>query len=405
VTLRVWKFGGSSLATPDHIAAVSERIKDRRKHGDDIVVVASAMGTTTDHLAALADSVNPTAPARELDMVLSTGEMVAAPLLAMALHRIDVGAVAFTGAQAGITTTASHQVARITDVRPTRIQQELADGNVVVVAGFQGATETAEITTLGRGGSDTTAVALGVALHASEVEIFTDVDGVYSADPRVVSSASTIDEITYEEMLEFATVGARVMHARAVEIGDQYQIPIRVRSSFSDTPGTLICGNRTMETNQKVRGIAHNTDVAKVTVLGVPDRPGVAAAVFGPLGKHQINVDIIVQNVSHDGATDLSFTVKESDLGKAQAVLEEAARTVGARGVDTNRKVASVSVIGSGIQGTPGVFARIFETLASNNVNIEMISTSEIHVTCIVGEGQAIGAVRALHDAFELDRV
>ncbi len=403
MTVVVQKFGGSSLAGVARLDKVAERVARTRRTTDRVVVVVSAMGDTTDELIALAHQLDDDPPSREMDMLLSTGETVTAPLLAMALHSRGVDAVSLTGLQAGIRTSGPHRSARITDIVPQRVIEQLALGRVVIVAGFQGATEQLDVTTLGRGGSDTTAVALAVALQAAECEIYTDVEGIHSADPRAVADARPIPFIAYEEMLELAAAGAAVMHPRAVEIGEAYSMPIRVRSAFGDGPGTLIHGHQNMEDRPKVRGIAHEIDVAKVTLLGVPDRPGIAAAVFGPLGAAHVNVDIIVQNVSHSGHTDLSFTVAESDLARARPVLERIAAAVGAAGVDADRDIAKVTVVGTGILGSPGVFGRIFETLAAEQINIRMISTGEIRVTCIIDRDRVVDAVRALHRAFELE--
>lgn len=405
MTLVVQKYGGTSVATPERLQLIAQRIRTTVSGGDSAVVVVSAMGDTTDDLIRLAHSVTTDPPEREMDMLLSTGEVITAPLLAMALDAAGVPAVSLTGPQAGIRTTRAHRSARITDIVPVRVIEELEHGRVVVVAGFQGSTENMDIATLGRGGSDTSAVALAVALHAERCEILTDVAGVFTADPRVEPAARVIPEITYEEMLEMAAAGARVMHPRAVEIGEAYSMPIRVLSSFEDGPGTLICRHPRMEERQKVRGIAHETDLAKVTLLRVPDRPGVAASTFGPFGEAGINVDIIVQNVSHDGTTDLSFTISQSDLKRANELLEDVARTVGAEGFATDSNIAQVSVIGTGIRGTPGMFAKIFRTLAESGVNIQMISSSEIDITCIIDRASVREAVRALHDAFELEKI
>ena len=403
MTVVVQKYGGSSLAGVDRLRAVASRVAGTRQQVQRVVVVVSAMGDTTDELIALAHQVNDDPPSREMDMLLSTGETVTAPLLAMALSAAGVDAVSLTGLQAGIRTSGAHRSARITDIVPQRVVEQLDVGRVVIVAGFQGATEQLDVTTLGRGGSDTTAVALAVALQARECEIYTDVTGIHTADPRVVGDARPIAHIDYEEMLELASAGATVMHPRAVEIGEAYSMPIRVRSAFGDDPGTLISRQDSMEDRPKVRGIAHDTNVAKVTLLGVPDRPGIAAGVFGPLGGAHVNVDIIVQNVSHSGHTDMSFTLAESDLARAQPVLERIATDVGADGVDTDQGIAKVTVVGTGILGSPGVFARIFETLASQGINIRMISTSEIRVTVIIDRDRVLDAVRSLHRAFELE--
>ncbi len=399
----VQKYGGSSLAGIERLRAVAERVAATRQASERVVVVVSAMGDTTDELTALAHQLDDDPPSREMDMLLSTGETVTAPLLAMALHARGVDAVSLTGLQAGIRTSGAHRSARITDIVPERVIDQLAAGRVVIVAGFQGATDQLDITTLGRGGSDTTAVALAVALDALQCEIFTDVPGILSADPRVVPDARPMTEIGYDEMLELASAGATVMHPRAVEIGEAYSMPIRVRSAFVDSPGTLIHRQQEMEDRPKVRGIAHDTDVAKVTMFGVPDRPGIAAAVFGPLGAAHINIDIIVQNVSHSGHTDLSFTLAESDLARAQPLLDSVVSEVGAEGFDADRDIAKVTVVGSGILGSPGVFARIFQTLADESINIRMISTGEIRFTCIIDRPRVEDAVRALHRAFELE--
>jgi aspartate kinase len=401
----VQKYGGTSVATSERIQAVAHRIERARSEHVRIVVVVSAMGHTTDTLIELAHTITGVPHSREMDMLLSTGEMITAPLLAMALQTIGVDAISLTGLQAGIRTSRSHRTARIVDIVPERVVQELDKGRVVIVAGFQGATEDLDITTLGRGGSDTSAVALAVALQADRCEIYTDVRGVYTADPRVESGARLLHEVSYEEMLEFAAVGAKVLHPRAVEIGEAYSMPIAVRSTFEEGGGTLICRHPSMEDRQKVTGIAHDTDVAKVTLTRVPDRPGIAAAVFAPLGEHGINVDIIVQNVSHEAMTDLSFTVAESDLARVTPLLRGVVDAIGAGAVETSSDIAKVSMVGSGIRGTPGIFATAFSALAAGGINIQAISTSEIHLTVIVERRQVEEAVRALHAAFELEKV
>jgi aspartate kinase len=402
--LIVQKYGGSSLATAERIKAVACRIAAAREAGNDVVVVASAMGDTTDELIALAHQVTKRPPERELDLLLHTGEVVSCALLAMALRDLGHEAVALTGFQAGIKTERRFGRARILAVNPHRIIQELSAGRIPIVAGFQGFTDELDITTLGRGGSDTTAVALAASLGAERCEIYTDVEGVYTADPRVVPEARKLRDISYEEMLELAFQGARVMHTRAVEIGSIYRIPILVASSFTDAPGTLIHGEVDMERRNKVRGIAHDTDVAKVTVLGVPDRPGIAAAIFEPLAEAGISVDVIVQNASVEGLTDLSFTVSRSDLEKAFSLVQPVAREIGARGCVSATSLAKVSIVGAGMQNAPGYAARMFRTLANHNINIEMITTSEIRITCIIAEDRVVEAVRALHRAFELEK-
>jgi aspartate kinase len=401
----VQKYGGSSVASPAKLRRVARRVRESLAGGAAMVVVVSAMGDTTDELIALAHRVTHDPPLREMDQLLSTGETITAPLLAMALDAAGIPAVSLTGVQAGIRTSRAHRTARIVDIVPQRVLDELEAGRVVVVAGFQGVTDDMEVTTLGRGGSDTSAVALAVAIGASTCEIFTDVAGVHTADPRIVPQARVIPEIAYDEMLEFAAVGASVMHPRAVEIGEAYSVDIRVRSTFSDEPGTIICRHPSMEERQKVRGIAHETDVAKITLLRVPDRPGIAASIFEPFGNSAINVDIVLQNVAHDGTTDVSFTIAESDLRRARKMLAGVAAEVGAKGYMATADIAKVSVVGTGLRSTPGIFAKVFRTLAEAGINIQMISTGEIHVTCIIDRSQVREAVRALHAAFELEKI
>lgn len=391
------------MATPALLRRAADRVARARGEHDGVLVVVSAMGDSTDQLIGLAHELNPDPPSREMDQLLSTGETITAPLLAMALTARGIPALSLTGLQAGIRTSTSHRRARIVDIVPERVLSALARGVVPVVAGFQGVTEELEITTLGRGGSDTSAVALAVAVGSPCCEIYTDVRGVYTADPRLVADARPIPEIAYEEMLELASVGARVMHPRAVEIAEVYDVTIHVRASFDDGIGTFICRHPRMEERQKVRGIAHETDVAKVTVLRVPDRPGIAAAIFGPLGEHHINVDVVVQNVSHDGMTDLSFTIAESDLPEARRMLTRVVEEIGATGFEAAGGIAKVSVVGTGMRNTPGVYATIFRTLAACGINIQMISTSDIHATCIIARDHVVEAVRALHAGFDLD--
>jgi aspartate kinase len=401
----VQKYGGSSVANPERIRAVAERVRRCRDGCEGVVVVVSAMGKTTDQLVALAYELNEEPPSREMDQLLATGETVTAPLLAMTLVGMGVDAISLTGPQAGIRASTAHRKARILDIVPERIVDELRRGRVVVVAGFQGVTEGFDIATLGRGGSDTTAVALAASLRADHCEIYTDVRGVFTADPRLVPEARPIPEISYEEMLEFAAVGAKVMHPRAVEIGEAYDTPIWVRSSFDDSPGTVICRHPQLEDRQKVRGIAHETDVAKVTLLRVPDRPGVAAAIFGPLADEHISVDVIVQNVGHDGSTDLSFTIAESELRQASKLVAGIAAEIGADGYEATGDVAKVSIVGTGMLNYPGIAATMFRTLAEASINIQLISTSEIRITCLIARDQVGDAVRALHRAYALDEL
>ncbi len=400
----VQKYGGTSVGSAARIRRVAKRIAETAASGEQVVAVVSAMGHTTDRLIELARRVTEDPPARELDMLVANGETITAPLVAMCLQGMGVAAISLTGQQAGIRTGPQHSRARIREIDPVRIRRALEEGMVTVVAGFQGITEDLEITTLGRGGSDTTAVALAAALGANVCEIYTDVDGILTADPRVVPDARLIRHIAYEEILEMAAFGAKVMHPRAVEIAELYGVPVHVRSSFRKRPGTMIVAQVPMEERNRVRGVAHETDAAKITILGVPDRPGIAAAVFEPLGAAGVSVDVIVQNVSTDGTTDLTFTVAESDLRRVVPMVEEITSKIGGREVLSSGGIAKVSIVGTGMLGTPGIAARMFRTLADAQVNIEMISTSEIRITCLVARKDAENSVRALHRAFALDR-
>jgi aspartate kinase len=404
MALIVQKYGGSSVADAEKIKSVAQRIARTKDKGNEVVVVVSAMGDTTDELIQLAYHVSEKPDSRELDVLLSTGEVVASTLLAMALHGMGYPAISLTGAQAGIRTDAAYSRARILNVESKRVVKELEKGNIVIVAGFQGITDEMDITTLGRGGSDTTAVALAASLGAKVCQIYTDVEGVYSADPRLVPEAKPLAEIGYEEMLELATYGAKVMHPRAVELGELHNIPILVTSSFTESPGTLIHGGVSMEVRNKVRSIAHDLNVGKITVVGVPDRPGIAAAIFEPLAKAGISVDTIVQNASIvDKITDLTFTVTKSDLAKAMEVVAPIAKSIGARDYVSDAKLGKVSIIGTGMQNTPGYAARMFSALSEKNINIQLITTSEIRITCIINEGEVKEAVRVLHRAFEIE--
>jgi aspartate kinase len=400
----VQKYGGSSVADAEKIRNVARRIADSFDQGNKVVTVVSAMGDTTDDLIELASQVSPNPEPREMDLLLSTGEIVSSTLLAMALHTMGYKAIALSGPQAGISTDSSFSRARITGIEPKRIIKELDRGNIVIVAGFQGLTTDNDIATLGRGGSDTTAVALAASLKAKRCEIYTDVEGVYTADPRVVPEAVKLDEIGYEEMLEMATSGAKVMHHRSVELGQVYNMPILVASSLVNKPGTLIHGGENMEARNKVRGIAHDMDVAKITVTGVPDRPGIAAAIFMPLAKAGISVDTIVQNASANNITDLTFTITKNDLGKAMEIVKAIAREIGARECASDSKLGKVSIIGTGMQNTPGYAAKMFDTLSAQQINILLITTSEIRITCIIAEDKVKDAVKALHKAFQLDK-
>jgi aspartate kinase len=397
----VSKFGGSSLASPEHLGAVADRIAQEATDGAGRVVVVSAMGDTTDELLALARRVTRRPDPRELDMLLATGEHISAALLVMALEERGIEASALSGGQAGIRTDGLHGRARITEVDPERIRRELAEGRVVVVAGFQG-TAGEEIVTLGRGGSDTTAVALAIALGARRCEIFTDVDGVYTADPRLVPEARRLDEIGYEEMLELAHQGARVLQVRSVELGWLGGIEIAVRHAGQAGTGTII--RRTdMEARRKVRGIATEDGIAKLTLLDLPDRPGVAAAVFEPLAAAGIAVDGVIQNIGHDGLADLSFIVSETDLDRAGELVRQHFAEIGARDLTVRGGLAKVSIVGTGIANAPAYPARMFAALGEAGVNIEMISTSEIRITCVIASRHLEVAARTLHRAFELE--
>ncbi|MBA7610751.1 Aspartate kinase [subsurface metagenome] len=403
MALIVQKYGGSSVANAERIKKVAQRIARTKDEGNQVVVVVSAMGDTTDELIQLAYQISEKPDNRELDVLLSTGEVVSSTLLAMALHSMGYPAISLTGAQAGIRTDADYSRARILKVESRRVVKELEKGNIVIVAGFQGITDEMDITTLGRGGSDTTAVALAVSLKAEICQIYTDVKGVYSADPRLVPEAHHLAEIHYEEMLELATYGAKVMHPRAVELGELHNIPILVTSSFTENPGTLIHGGVAMEVRNKVRSIAHDLNVGKITVVGVPDRPGIAATIFEPLAKAGISVDTIVQNASIQGITDLTFTVTKGQLAGAMEVVKPIAKSIGARECASDAKLGMVSIVGTGMQNTPGYAARMFSALSEKNINIQLITTSEIRITCIIDEAKVKEAVRVLHQAFEIE--
>ena len=454
--LIVQKYGGSSVADADKIINVARRIGAVRQSGTDVVVVVSAMGDTTDELIELAHTISPEPHAREMDLLLSTGELVSSTLLTMALREQGHEAISLSGPQAGIRTDTSFGRARISRIEPDRVRRELDAGRIVVVAGFQGITPEDDVTTLGRGGSDTTAVAIAAALNANRCEIYTDVDGIYTADPRIVPEARKLDEVGYEEMLELASLGAK-MHPRSIELGGVYRVPIYVASSFNDVPGTLIhavgdgpgdafavgplaqtrdevdstskCDQvaenpghsclgqnsqgqnsgqnpveNQMEDRIKVTGIAYNANVAKITVQSVPDRPGLAAALFEPLAEASISVDTIVQNTGGDQSTDISFTVSRTDLPAAVRLVESLAPQMGAAGVVSANRLAAVSIVGSGMQNTPGYASRMFRLLANGGINIDMITTSEIRISCIIDESQGREAVRILHEGFQLDR-
>ena len=403
MALVVQKYGGSSVADAARIKNVAARIAQRVQAGDRVVAVVSAMGDTTDELISLAHQITEHPEAREMDVLLSTGETQSSALIVMALHAIGVDAISLSGGQAGMRTSSVHRNARILAIEPKRVRAEVERGRVVIVAGFQGVTEEMDVATIGRGGSDTTAVAFAAALEA-RCEIYTDVDGVYTADPRIVPDARKLQDVSYEEMLELASKGAKVMAPRAVELGSVYGIEILVASSFSDEPGTLIHGGVDMEGFNRVRGIAHDLDVAKITIRHVPDRPGVAAEIFEPLAEAHLSVDTIVQNASELQLTDITFTLAKNDLARARPLVDEVAKKIGAAEVVADERMGKVSIVGTGIQSAPGFAARMFRVLSEAGINIEIISTSEIRITCIIPEDSVSDAVRALHKGFELEK-
>ncbi|KGM13858.1 aspartate kinase [Cellulomonas bogoriensis] len=408
--LIVQKYGGSSVSDAESIKRVAKRIVEARRAGNDVAVVVSAMGDTTDELIDLANQVTPLPPSREMDILLTAGERISMSLLAMAIANLGVEAQSFTGQQAGVITDDEHGKARIIDVKATRIREALAEGNVAIVAGFQGVTEhTNDVTTLGRGGSDTTAVALAAGLDADVCEIYTDVDGVFTADPRIVPSARKIDRITYEEMLDMAASGAKVLMLRCVEYARRHGVPIHVRSSFSGHEGTLVTdepyeGEGQME-QPIISGVAHDSSEAKVTVVGVPDVPGTAARVFEVVAEAGVNIDMIVQNVSaaQTGLTDISFTLPADDGARATAALEVAKDALGFASLQYDDTIGKLSLVGAGMKSHPGVSAKLFGALRDSGINIEMISTSEIRVSVVTRSDQLADAVRAVHTAFGLD--
>ncbi|MGB5145561.1 MAG: aspartate kinase [Porticoccaceae bacterium] len=406
MTLIVQKYGGTSVGTIERIRAVAHKVAAARARGEDLVVVVSAMSGETNRLIALAHEISEIPSPRELDVLVSTGEQVTIALLAMALEELGCAARSYTGGQIRILTDSAHTKARIEAIDVERMRADLAAGRVVVVAGFQGVDGEGNITTLGRGGSDTTGVALAAALNADECQIYTDVDGVYTTDPRVVSSARRLDRITFEEMLEMASQGSKVLQIRAVEFAGKYQVPLRVLSSFTEGPGTLITLDDEDDMEKPlVSGIAFNRDEAKLTVSGVPDVPGVAYRILGPISEANIEVDVIVQNVAQDGTTSLTFTVHRNEMKKAQRILERLQESLGATSITTDDRIAKLSLVGVGMRSHAGVAARMFRALAEHNINIQMISTSEIKITVVVDEKYLELGVRALHTEFELDVV
>ncbi|WP_086668202.1 aspartate kinase [Lentzea kentuckyensis] len=407
MALVVQKYGGSSVGSAERIKRVAERIVATKKAGNDVVVVVSAMGDTTDELLDLARQVSPVPPARELDMLLTSGERISMSLLAMAINSLGAEARSYTGSQAGVITTSVHGKARIIDVTPSRIQDATSEGAIAIVAGFQGVSQDSkEITTLGRGGSDTTAVALAAATKADVCEIYTDVDGVYTADPRIVPNAKKLDTITYEEMLEMAACGAKVLMLRCVEYARRYNVPVHVRSSFSNKTGTIVSGSvEDLHVEQAmITGVAHDRSEAKITVTAVPDHPGIAAKIFRVVAQAELDIDMVVQNVSQaaSGRTDITFTLAKVDGPRAVAALEKARGEIGFDQVLYDEHVGKVSLIGAGMRSHPGVTATFCEALATAGVNIDIISTSEIRISVICRDTQLDDAVRALHDAFDL---
>jgi aspartate kinase len=398
----VMKFGGTSVADPERLKAVARRIVGAREAGSRVVAVLSAMGKTTDELIDLAQEVSPAPDPRELDMLISVGERISVALAAMAIKDLGHEAISLTGSQAGIVTDTTHGKAKIVDIRGQRIHEALDEDKIVLVAGFQGVSTGKEITTLGRGGSDTTAVALAVALQAEACEIYTDVEGVFTADPRIVADARKLDSVTFEEMLELSACGAKVMALRSVEFARNYGVRLHVRSSFGDSEGTWIGEEERMLEKAIISGVTHDTDEAKVTIIGVPDRPGIAARVFRPLADAGVNIDMIVQNVSEHGQATISFTLPKSDIAVAEPILQSTARELGAHGVETDSDIAKVSLIGAGMKSHPGVAADMFDVLAENGINLEIISTSSIRVSCVVRANEVERAVRAIHERFGL---
>jgi aspartate kinase len=403
VALIVQKYGGTSVADPERMRAVAENIAFTKRRGDDVIVVPSAMGKSTDNLIKLANEVSTKQPGREMDMLITTGERISMSLLCMALADLGIDAKSFTGSQAGIITDTVHTKAKILEVKGDRVREALADGKVCVVAGFQGISIEKEITSLGRGGSDTTAVALAAALGADACEIYTDVTGVFTADPRIVPQARKLLHVNFDEMLEMAGAGSKVLALRSVEFARNHNVPVHVRSAFTWEPGTWVTSQEPNMEDPIISGVVTDTSEAKVTVVAVPDRPGISAKLFEPLAQANVNVDMIVQNTSHDGTTDISFTIPKADVATAQAIVERIANEVQARGVEHDDGIAKISLVGAGMKTSPGIAAKMFRVLADENVNIQMISTSTIRISVVTAASDLEVAARALHTAFGLD--
>ena len=403
MALIVQKYGGTSVADPERIRAVAEHVAFTKRHGNDVVVVVSAMGKSTDNLIKLANEVSSVQPDRELDMLLTTGERISMTLVCMALAGVGIDAISFTGSQVGIITDTVHTKAKILEVKGDRVREALAQGKVCVVAGFQGVSTDKEITTLGRGGSDTTAVALAAALDADSCEIYTDVTGVFSADPRIVPQARKLQHINFDEMLEMAGAGSKVLALRSVEFARNHNVPIQVRSSFTWEPGTWVTSQEPSMEDPIISGVVTDISEAKVTVRKVPDRPGISASLFEQLAESNVNVDMIVQNTSTDGNTDISFTVPKADMKVAQGIVESVAKEIGAAGIAQDDSIAKISLVGAGMKTSPGIAAKMFRTLADNGVNIEMISTSTIRISVVIAAADLEKAARSLHTAFGLD--
>ena len=403
MALIVQKYGGTSVADPDRIRAVADNVAFTKKRGNDVIVVVSAMGKATDNLIALANSVSATQPGREMDMLLTTGERQTAALMTMALADRGIEAISFTGSQVGIITDTAHRKAKIVEVKGDRVRQSLGDGKVCVIAGFQGVSTDKEVTTMGRGASDLTASALAQAMNADACEIYTDVTGVFTADPRIVPQARKLAKVHFDEMLEMAGAGSRVLALRSVEFARNHDVPLHVRSAFTWEPGTWVTNEEASMEDPIISGVVTDMSEAKVTVFGVPDRPGISAALFEPLAEAHVNVDMIVQNTSTQGTTDISFTMPMADMGDAEAIVSRVAGEIGATGVSHDNDIAKVSLVGAGMKSAPGIAAKMFRILADENVNIHMISTSTIRVSVVCAAGDMERAARALHTAFGLD--